>query len=309
MKRLILFILICVSYSLFSEEVKKEISTGENGEKITTIHYANDKNNVIKRVYFGDLPKYRKVVEYFDDQNSEYINRSDYYEFDFGDPLFPNGKAAYGEIFYRKNNPFEYVKDEVQVDGIYTVQKFYYIAGNSQNLQNRIVVSLGTEKIVSTQEIYTDETKAKDNVHIKSIFYNEYEEVIRIFYQYFKNTSYKTDKDVYYDPPVYSEKDGNPWKAFINYYPNPEGFLKSIFLYFPNEQVVVEYTFDPKYTLKNFTRVMEFYSSQKQFREVRYFGEQLYEGKVYFVNTYFNEDGSVKSNQFYDKNEKEVFLD
>lgn len=306
MKKLILILFLFMSFFLFSEELRREVTKDENGQPITTVLYGNDKNGMVKRVYYGEGPKYPKVIEYYDESNKDYYERCEDYDIDYSDPKIPEGKGTNGVFYYRKGNPFEYVKDEIKVDGIYTVQKFYYVAGNSKNLQNRLVISLGTEKYVSIQEIYADKNKVKDNVNAKAIFYNENQEVIRVYLQYFLNEEFLIDKDVYYDPPTFSQRDGKPKESFTNYYSNPNGFVRTEMVYLPENNIVANYIYDPKYTKNGFTRLVRFYTGEAITRQVKYFEAELYSGNIFFINQYFNEDGTVKSIQFYDKNEKEV---
>ena len=262
---------------------------------------------MIKRIYFGDGPKYSKVVEYYDKNNKDYYEMTEDYDIDFGDPRFPDGKGSHGLIFFQENNPYQYVKEEIGVEGIYTIHKYYYIEKNVKNLENKIMISLGAKKIISVQEIYKKGNKLDGAISDSIMYYNDNQDIIKVVSNYNSNDDSILSVEEYYSPPDLPYNKGRPWKMFTTYYPNKDGFVRTERINYHDGLSVVNYIYDPKFTVTGFTRIIAFYRGKQLTREVEYYDLNLYQGKVFFINKLFNDDGSMKSIQFYDKNEKEIF--
>lgn len=113
-----------------AEILQKNETFSENHEKITIFTYANEKDHVIKRLFYGDGPIYTKVIEIYDAQNIDWYEKTEDYNVDYTNPLQPKGSN--GVFYYRKGNPYEYEKNEIQQNGNYTQQKYYFVGNNKK---------------------------------------------------------------------------------------------------------------------------------------------------------------------------------
>jgi hypothetical protein len=262
---------------------------------------------MIKRVYFGDGPKYSKVLEYYDSNNKDFYSMIEHYDFDMSDPLFPDGKGSHGIVFFQANNPYQYTKEEISVEGIFTFHKYYFIENNVKNLENEIMVSLGAKRIVNVQEIYKKGNKLNASISDSIMYYNDDQEIIKVVSNYNPSDDSISSVEEYYSLPDLPYSKGRPWKRFTTYYPNTDGCLREERINYHDDLSVVNCMYDPKLTDTGYTRIITFYKGKHVTREVEYYDLNLYQGKVFFINKLVDEDETITSIQFYDKNEKEIF--
>ena len=209
------------------------------------------------------------------------------------------------EFFYNENSLMEY--------SIATVKKEddeYFIVINSDFKPNNIK---NLEKAVETFTL-------DGNSKVKStLYYNQNKRLSQSYFEYDNNqityvkSDYKTHPDGlktlenYYSYPDYTYENHNPYLQISIYENNPHGLLKQINTENPDGTYFHEYYLDITKRSTLFTKYVSKYSKErKELYSEQYYEKQLYKGKVYRIIEYRDENASVISTLYYDKDGNEI---
>lgn len=186
----------------------------------------------------------------------------------------------------------------------------YFIVINSDFKPNNI------ENLTKTIDTLT----LKGNNKVKSIFYyNQNKRLSQSYFEYDNNqityvkSDYKTHPDGlktlenYYSYPDYTYENDNPYLQIAIYENNPHGLLKQINTENPDGTYFHEYYLDITKRSTLFTKYVSKYSKErKELYSEQYYEKQLYKGKVYRIIEYRDENASVISTLYYDKDGNEI---
>lgn len=296
------YFLCCLS----AEEISKNVIFDVNNKKVTTIEYQNEKDGLIEAEFYGDDPLYTDKKYFYDKTNPHYFERREYHDYHYITSDKDSGIARLAVFYMQKGNPLDEDRVEITFNGFTVEYTYYYIDNNKENLLNQIEETTIDEKTLRKEKIYADETKANDHIKDFSWFYDKDGNVIKTISHYFMNQEGIIDQVFEYDPPLFSEKDGNCIRATTTLKDNPNGYLTEYRVYDGKGIEIRTLIVDPKKNETGYTKIIAFYTNNKLIRQIKYFDNTLYKNKIYFISWYYNDDGSVKSTQFFDKNEKEI---
>jgi hypothetical protein len=288
------------------KEVRQELKKTDDRENIKIIYYQNESDGLLRKEIYGEKPVLRIIVNYYDSSNSQYIERKGFYNVDFSDPQKIDGSYSSGTFFYRHGNPNELMKSDIKVENGIKTSILYFIENNSKNLYKETIVSLGSKKIISLEDEFADSKKSTKNIHVQKQIYNENQQIIEIDISFFINDKFWLEQKKVYQPPRYSAEKNEPYQIFTSYYDNPEGLIRTEYLYdLANNIVMMDY-YNSEFTLNGFTREMTFSIDGKVKRKIYYYDKLLYHNKVYFCSVFYNDDGTIQSKKYFDKDEKEI---
>ena len=158
------------------------------------------------------------------------------------------------------------------------------------------------------------------NSKVKStLYYNQNKRLSQSYFEYDNNqiayvkSDYKTHPDGliilenYYSYPDYTYGNDNPYLQISIYENNPHGLLKQINTENPDGTYFHEYYLDITKRSTLFTKYVSKYSKErKELYSEQYYEKQLYKGKVYRIIEYRDENASVISTLYYDKDGNEI---
>lgn len=308
MKQIILTVLLVFSINFgFAYVLKTESLILINNEPFQTIYYENEPDGMIKKEFFGTKPVYRLVIEYFDNTNGKYFDRIEFNNLDYSNPQKPNGTSSSGTIYYRNGNPEGYTFAKIQTENGLKKTDMYFIKGIKTNkLQEEYISVLGTNNIISLEQIFADETKAENHISILKQMYNEDQQIIEVNITYFENSEFYLSQKKIFLPPRYLAENNQPYQVLTVYKGHPDGLLRSEAIYDLANSVVTMNYYNPNSTSNNYTRRMDFNIDGIIKRKTYYFDNSLLQGNIYFFNVFFNDDGSIKETHYFDAEEKEV---
>ena len=304
MKKQILSLIIILNlFTLSAKTISREYTTDkETGDAVVIETCEGDENGVIeRRIQGSQLTVARIIKEVFSSDNKYNYTYTITYNLNLVTGVFDKK-----EFFYNENSLMEYSVATVKKEG-----DEYFIVINSDFKPNNI------ENLTKT--IYT--LTLKGNNKVKSIFYyNQASEVNQSYFEYGKNDQrvhvreeYKRNfeglkiLESYYSYPDYTYENEKPYLQISIYENNPHGLLKQINTENPDGTYFHEYYLDITKRSTLFTKYVSKYSKErKELYSEQYYEKQLYKGKVYRIIEYRDENASVISTLYYDKDGNEI---
>ena len=303
MKKQILSLIIILNlFALSAEMISREYTTDkETGDAVVIETYEGDENGLIERRLQGNtLPVASVIKDIYSSDNKYNYTYTITYNMNLVTGIFDKK-----EFFYNENSLMEYSIATVKKEG-----DEYFIVINSDFKPNNI------ENLTKTIDTLT----LKGNNKVKSIFYyNQNKRLSQSYFEYDNNqityvkSDYKTHPDGlktlenYYSYPDYTYENDNPYLQIAIYENNPHGLLKQINTENPDGTYFHEYYLDITKRSTLFTKYVSKYSKErKELYSEQYYEKQLYKGKVYRIIEYRDENASVISTLYYDKDGNEI---
>ena len=303
MKKQILSLIIILNlFTLSAKTISREYTTDkETGDAVVIETCEGDENGVIeRRIQGSQLTVARIIKEVFSSDNKYNYTYTITYNMNLVTGIFDKK-----EFFYNENSLMEYSVATVKKEG-----DEYFIVINSDFKPNNI------ENLTKTIDTLT----LKGNNKVKSIFYyNQNERRSQSYFEYDNNqityvkSDYKTHPDgliileSYYSYPDYPYENEKPYLQISIYENNPHGLLKLVHTENPDGTYFHEYYLDITKRNTLFTKYVSKYSKErKELYSEQYYEKQLYKGKVYRVIEYRDENASVISTLYYDKDGNEI---
>ena len=301
-KKILSLIIILNLFTPSAEMISGEYTTDkETGDAVVIETYDGEEDGVIeRRIQGSQLPVARIIKEVFSSDNKYNYTYTITYNMNLATGVFDKK-----EFFYNENSLMEYSIATVKKEG-----DEYFIVINSDFKPNNI------ENLTKT--IYT--LTLKGNNTVKSIFYyNQNERLSQSYFEYDNNqityvkSDYKTHPDgliileSYYSYPDYPYENEKPYLQISIYENNPHGLLKLVHTENPDGTFFQEYYLDITKRNTLFTKYVSKYSKErKELYSEQYYEKQLYKGKVYRIIEYRDENASVISTLYYDKDGNEI---
>jgi hypothetical protein len=304
---LVFFIIILLFASpCFAEQISKKITLDKDNKYITIIEYTNEKDGLIKAEYYGDYPNYTDKIYYYDKSNKDYYERCEFHNIVYSPKDVDQYSKCYAVYYMQKDNPLMETKVEVQYESGLISTTYYYIPGNTYNLLYEIVDVSLDRKITRKFKKYEDQKKTDDNISDCSWFFDSNDEVIKTIVHYFENTDGAIERVDEYSSPLFCEKDGLAYKTVIQFKNNPDGFIQQTIIHDNKGLEITENLFNSAMTKYGYNRVFIFLQGKTMIRQVQYFDEKPYKGRIYSLSIYYNEDETVAKIQFFDKDGQEI---
>ena len=301
-KKILSLIIILNLFALSAKTISREYTTDrETGDAVVIETYDGEEDGVIERRIQGrQLPVARIIKEVFSSDNKYNYTYTITYNMNLATGVFDKK-----EFFYNENSLMEYSSATVKKE-----DDEYFIVINSDFKPNNIK---NLEKAVETFTL-------DGNSKVKStLYYNQNKRLSQSYFEYDNNqityvkSDYKTHPDGlktlenYYSYPDYTYENHNPYLQISIYENNPHGLLKQIDTENPDGTYFHEYYLDITKRSTLFTKYVSKYSKErKELYSEQYYEKQLYKGKVYRVIEYRDENASVISTLYYDKDGNEI---
>ena len=292
MKKQILSLIIILNlFTLSAKTISREYTTDkETGDAVVIETYEGDENGLIERRLQGNtLPVASVIKDIYSSDNKYNYTYTITYNMNLVTGIFDKK-----EFFYNENSLMEY--------SIATVKKTgdeYCIELDSDFKPNNI------ENLEKAVETFTLDGNSK----VKSIlYYNQASEVNQSYREgYKRNSKGLKILESYYSYPDYPAENGKPYLQISIYENNPHGLLKLVHTENPDGTYFHEYYLDITKRNTLFTKYVSKYSKErKELYSEQYYEKQLYKGKVYRVIEYRDENASVISTLYYDKDGNEI---
>lgn len=301
-KKILSLIIILNLFTPSAEMISREYTTDkETGDAVVIEAYEGDENGLIERRVQGNtLPVASVIKDIYSSDNKYNYTYTITYNLNLATGIFDKK-----EFFYNENSLMEYSIATVKKEG-----DEYFIVINSDFKPNNIK---NLEKAVETFTL-------DGNSKVKStLYYNQNKRLSQSYFEYDNNqityvkSDYKTHPDGlktlenYYSYPDYTYENHNPYLQISIYENNPHGLLKQINTENPDGTYFHEYYLDITKRSTLFTKYVSKYSKErKELYSEQYYEKQLYEGKVYRIIEYRDENASVISTLYYDKDGNEI---
>jgi len=301
-KKILSLIIILNLFALSAKTISREYTTDkETGDAVVIETYEGEEDGVIeRRIQGSQLTVARIIKEVFSSDNKYNYTYTITYNLNLVTGVFDKK-----EFFYNENSLMEYSVATVKKEG-----DEYFIVINSDFKPNNI------ENLTKTIDTLT----LKGNNKVKSIFYyNQNKRFSQSYFEYDNNqityvkSDYKTHPDGlktlenYYSYPDYTYENDNPYLQISIYENNPHGLLKLVHTENPDGTYFHEYYLDITKRSTLFTKYVSKYSKErKELYSEQYYEKQLYKGKVYRIIEYRDENASVISTLYYDKDGNEI---
>ena len=303
MKKQILSLIIILNlFTLSAKTISREYTTDkETGDAVVIETYEGDENGVIeRRIQGSQLTVARIIKEVFSSDNKYDYTYTITYNLNLVTGVFDKK-----EFFYNENSLMEYSVATVKKEG-----DEYFVELDSDFKPNNIK---NLEKAVETFTL-------DGNSKVKStLYYNQNKRLSQSYFEYDNNqiayvkSDYKTHPDGlktlenYYSYPDYTYENEKPYLQISIYENNPHGLLKQINTENPDGTYFHEYYLDITKRSTLFTKYVSKYSKEgKELYSEQYYEKQLYKGKVYRIIEYRDENASVISTLYYDKDGNEI---
>ena len=290
-KKILSLIIILNLFALSAEQVTRVYTTDrETGDAVVIETYDGEEDGVIeRRIQGSQLPVARIIKEVFSSDNKYNYTYTITYNMNLVTGIFDKK-----EFFYNENSLMEYSVATVKKEG-----DEYFVELVSDFKPNNI------ENLTKT--IYT--LTLKENNKVKSIFYyNQAGEVNQSYREgYKRNSKGLKILESYYSYPDYPAENEKPYLQISIYENNPHGLLKLVHTENPDGTFFHEYYLDITKRNTLFTKYVSKYSKErKELYSEQYYEKQLYKGKVYRIIEYRDENASVISTLYYDKDGNEI---
>ena len=301
-KKILSLIIILNFFALSAEQVTREYTTDrETGDAVVIETYDGEEDGVIeRRIQGSQLTVARIIKEVFSSDNKYNYTYTITYNLNLVTGVFDKK-----EFFYNENSLMEYSVATVKKEG-----DEYFIVINSDFKPNNI------KNLKKAVETFTLDGNSK----VKStLYYNQNKRLSQSYFEYDNNqityvkSDYKTHPnglktlENYYSYPDYTYENDNPYLQISIYENNPHGLLKQINTENPDGTYFHEYYLDTKKSNGNFNILRTKYSKErKELYSEQYYEKQLYKGKVYRIIEYRDENASIISTLYYDKDGNEI---
>ena len=301
-KKILSLIIILNFFALSAEQVTREYTTDrETGDAVVIETYDGEEDGVIeRRIQGSQLTVARMIKEVFSSDNKYNYTYTITYNLNLVTGVFDKK-----EFFYNENSLMEYSVATVKKEG-----DEYFIVINSDFKPNNI------KNLKKAVETFTLDGNSK----VKStLYYNQNKRLSQSYFEYDNNqityvkSDYKTHPnglktlENYYSYPDYTYENDNPYLQISIYENNPHGLLKQINTENPDGTYFHEYYLDTKKSNGNFNILRTKYSKErKELYSEQYYEKQLYKGKVYRIIEYRDENASIISTLYYDKDGNEI---
>ena len=303
MKKQILSLIIILNlFTLSAKTISREYTTDkETGDAVVIETCEGDENGVIeRRIQGSQLTVARIIKEVFSSDNKYDYTYTITYNLNLVTGIFDKK-----EFFYNENSLMEYSVATVKKEG-----DEYFVELDSDFKPNNI------KNLKKAVETFTLDGNSK----VKStLYYNQNKRLSQSYFEYDNNqiayvkSDYKTHPDgliileSYYSYPDYPYENEKPYLQISIYENNPHGLLKQINTENPDGTYFHEYYLDITKRNTLFTKYVSKYSKEgKELYSEQYYEKQLYKGKVYRIIEYRDENASVISTLYYDKDGNEI---
>jgi hypothetical protein len=297
-------ILLLISASLFAKEVRTEKSTGKDGEPIVTTYYEGESDGMTKRIQYGTGPKYRLEERDFPADAKNYVAKTEYYNMDYGQPKYPNGRPDRRVTTYRDDRPdFIYQVADYRIDK-YSIRELKYRPENPNSIDHSVRALLENGQIYSDQIYCLDNAANTEHVSIIKHVYLAGQQIGT------ENTYFPTRADhvVEMDDLFYQEDVGKPnprtWKRTKTYQDSPQGYLRVESGYRDDGSFFVRTFFDKTKSKNGIEKIEDLWVNNKLTNEATYYGILL-NGKIAYKLTETAADGTISS-QFFDASGQQV---
>lgn len=290
MKKQILSLIIILNlFALSAKTISREYTTDkETGDAVVIETYEGDENGLIERRLQGNtLPVASVIKDIYSSDNKYNYTYTITYNLNLATGFFDKK-----EFFYNENSLMEYSVATVKKEG-----DEYFVELDSDFKPNNIK---NLEKAVETFTFGNSKLKS-------TLYYNQNKRLSQSYFEYDNNqityvkSDYKTHPNGliilknYYSYPDYP------------YENNPHGLLKLVHTENPDGTYFHEYYLDITKRSTLFTKYVSKYSEErKELYSEQYYEKQLYKGKVYRIIEYRDENASVISTLYYDKDGNEI---
>ena len=301
-KKILSLIIILNLFTPSAEMISREYTTDkETGDAVVIEAYEGDENGLIERRVQGNtLPVASVIKDIYSSDNKYNYTYTITYNLNLATGIFDKK-----EFFYNENSLMEYSIATVKKEG-----DEYSIELDSDFKPNNI------KNLKKAVETFTLDGNSK----VKStLYYNQNKRLSQSYFEYDNNqiayvkSDYKTHPDgliileSYYSYPDYPYENHNPYLQISIYENNPHGLLKQINTENPDGTYFHEYYLDITKRSTLFTKYVSKYSKErKELYSEQYYEKQLYKGKVYRIIEYRDENASVISTLYYDKDGNEI---
>ena len=303
MKKQILSLIIILNlFTLSAKTISREYTTDkETGDAVVIETYDGEEDGLIEtRLQGNTLPVARIIKDIYSSDNKYNFTYTITYNINLATGFFDKK-----EFFYNENSLMEYSVATVKKEG-----DEYFVELVSDFKPNNI------ENLTKTIDTLTLDGTSK----VKSIFYyNQNERLSQSYFEYDNNqityvkSDYKTHPDgliileSYYSYPDYTYENEKPYLQISIYENNPHGLLKLVHTENPDGTYFHEYYLDITKRNTLFTKYVSKYSKErKELYSEQYYEKQLYKGKIYRIIEYRDENASVISTLYYDKDGNEI---
>ena len=301
-KKILSLIIILNLFTLSAKTISREYTTDkETGDAVVIETCEGDENGVIeRRIQGSQLTVARIIKEVFSSDNKYNYTYTITYNLNLVTGVFDKK-----EFFYNENSLMEYSIATVKKEG-----DEYSIELDSDFKPNNI------KNLKKAVETFTLDGNSK----VKStLYYNQNKRLSQSYFEYDNNqityvkSDYKTHPDgliileSYYSYPDYPYENEKPYLQISIYENNPHGLLKLVHTENPDGTYFYEYYLDITKRSTLFTKYVSKYSKErKELYSEQYYEKQLYKGKVYRIIEYRDENASVISTLYYDKDGNEI---
>ena len=303
MKKQILSLIIILNlFTLSAKTISREYTTDkETGDAVVIETYDGEEDGLIEtRLQGNTLPVARIIKEVFSSDNKYNYTYTITYNLNLVTGIFDKK-----EFFYNENSLMEYSIATVKKEGdeyfVELVSDFK--PNNIKNLEKAVeTFTFGNSKLKST--LYYNQASELNQSYFE---YGKNDQPVHMREEYKRNSEGLKTLENYYSYPDYTYENEKPYLQISIYENNPHGLLKQINTENPDGTYFHEYYLDITKRNTLFTKYVSKYSKEgKELYSEQYYEKQLYKGKVYRVIEYRDENASVISTLYYDKDGNEI---
>ena len=301
-KKILSLIIILNLFTLSAKTISREYTTDkETGDAVVIETYEGDENGLIeRRVQANTLPVARIIKDIYSSDNKYNFTYTITYNMNLATGFFDKK-----EYFYNENSLMEYSIATVKKEGdeyfVELVSDFK--PNNIKNLEKAVeTFTFGNSKLKST--LYYNQASELNQSYFE---YGKNDQPVHMREEYKRNSEGLKTLENYYSYPDYTYENEKPYLQIPIYENNPHGLLKQINTENPDGTYFHEYYLDITKRNTLFTKYVSKYSKErKELYSGQYYEKQLYKGKVYRIIEYRDENASVISTLYYDKDGNEI---
>ena len=301
-KKILSLIIILNLFTLSAKTISREYTTDkETGDAVVIETYEGDENGLIeRRVQANTLPVARIIKDIYSSDNKYNFTYTITYNMNLATGFFDKK-----EYFYNENSLMEYSIATVKKEGdeyfVELVSDFK--PNNIKNLEKAVeTFTFGNSKLKST--LYYNQASELNQSYFE---YGKNDQPVHMREEYKRNSEGLKTLENYYSYPDYTYENEKPYLQIPIYENNPHGLLKQINTENPDGTYFHEYYLDITKRNTLFTKYVSKYSKErKELYSEQYYEKQLYKGKVYRIIEYRDENASVISTLYYDKDGNEI---
>ena len=301
-KKILSLIIILNLFTLSAKTISREYTTDkETGDAVVIETYEGDENGLIeRRVQANTLPVARIIKDIYSSDNKYNFTYTITYNMNLATGFFDKK-----EYFYNENSLMEYSIATVKKEGdeyfVELVSDFK--PNNIKNLEKAVeTFTFGNSKLKST--LYYNQASELNQSYFE---YGKNDQPVHMREEYKRNSEGLKTLENYYSYPDYTYENEKPYLQIPIYENNPHGLLKQINTENPDGTYFHEYYLDITKRNTLFTKYVSKYSKErKELYSEQYYEKQLYKGKIYRIIEYRDENASVISTLYYDKDGNEI---